>query len=123
MKAVKTLLALTAVFALALAVNGADKDKDKDKDKPDDKPVTLKGTITCAMCDLKLSDSCATVIKAKNDDGKDVVYWLKDNGKSEKYHDKICTNGPAKGSVTGVVSKDKDGKMWITPSKDGVKYD
>jgi uncharacterized protein YpmB len=122
MKVLKTLLALTAVFALALAVNAADKDKDKDKDKPDDKPVTLKGTITCAKCDLKLADECATVIKAKNDDGKDVVYWLKDKGNGEKYHEKVC-QGPSKGSVTGVVSKDKDGKMWITPSKDGVKYD
>jgi hypothetical protein len=119
MKVFKTLLALTAVFAVALAVNAAD--KDKDKDKPADKEVTLKGTFTCGKCDLKMSDDCATVIKVKGDDGKDVVYWLKDGGKGEKYHEKCCT-APAKGSVTGIVAE-KDGKKWITPSKDGVKFD
>ena len=29
----------------------------------DDKEVTLKGTITCAKCDLKLEKACHTVIK------------------------------------------------------------
>jgi hypothetical protein len=121
MKVVKTLaLALTAVFALSLAVRADDK-----KDEP--KEVTLKGTITCGKCDLGKADDCANVIKVKEKDkdtDKDVtvIYWFKDKGKDEKYHGNCC-NSPAKGSVTGIVSKDKDGKMWITPSKDGVKFD
>jgi uncharacterized membrane protein len=122
MKIGKTLaLALAAVFALSLAAIRAD-----DK-KEDPKEVTLKGTITCAKCDLGLATECANVIKVKEKDkdtDKDVtvVYWLKDNGNGEKYHEKVC-NSPAKGSVTGIVKVDKDGKKWITPSKDGVKYD
>ena len=92
------------------------------EDKKDDKEVTLKGTLTCGKCDLKMADACANVLKVTEKvDGKDkeVIYWLKDEGKSEKYH--ACTK-PKKASVTGIVSK-KDDKMWITPSKDGVKVE
>jgi uncharacterized protein DUF6370 len=118
MKTLSTLVLGLAVIALAgFTALAADKD-----DKKDDKPVTLKGTLTCGKCDLKKSDECANVIKVTEKvDGKDadVVYWLKDEGKAEKYH--ACT-APKKASVTGVVSE-KDGKKWITPSKDGVKLD
>jgi hypothetical protein len=79
----------------------------------DDKEVTLKGTITCAKCDLKLEKKCHTVIKV-SEDGKDVVYYLDDDS-AKKNHKKICTS-PTKGSVTGKVSK-KDDKMIITASK------
>jgi len=110
-------LGLGVIVALGLTALAADKD-----DKKADKEVTLKGTLTCGKCDLKKSDDCANVLKVTEKvDGKDVVviYWLKDEGKTEKYH--ACTK-PKKGSVTGVVSE-KDGKKWITPSKDGVKLD
>jgi len=115
-------LGLGIVVALGLSALAADKDAPKDKDTP--KEVTLKGTLTCGKCDLGKSDECATVIKVTEKvDGKDkeVIYWLKDKGKDEKYHDKVCTE-KKKGSVTGVVSE-KDGKKWITVSKDGVKFD
>jgi len=91
-------------------------------DKKDDKEVTLKGTLTCGKCDLKMADACANVIKVTEKvDGKDkdVIYWLKDEGKDEKYHQ--CLK-PKKATVTGIVTK-KDDKMWITPSKDGVKVE
>jgi hypothetical protein len=91
-------------------------------DKKDDKEVTLKGTLTCGKCDLKMADACANVIKVTEKvDGKDkdVIYWLKDEGKDEKYHQ--CQK-PKKATVTGIVTK-KDDKMWITPSKDGVKVE
>jgi hypothetical protein len=110
-------LALGLVVALGLTALAADKD-----DKKADKEVTLKGTLTCGKCELKMSDACANVLKVtEKKDNKDVevVYWLKDEGKSEKYH--ACTK-PKKASVTGVVSE-KDGKKWITPSKDGVKVE
>ena len=93
-------------------------------DKKDTKEVTLMGTFVCGKCELKMTDACSNAIKVTEKvDGKDkeVVYWLKDEGKSEKYHGKFCT-GPKKGSVTGVVSE-KDGKKIITPSKDGVKIE
>ena len=79
----------------------------------DDKEVTLKGTITCAKCDLKKEKKCATVIKV-TEDGKDVVYYLDDES-GKKNHQKICQS-PTKGSVTGKVSE-KDGKKIVTASK------
>jgi hypothetical protein len=90
------------------------------EDKKDDKEVTLKGTIVCTMCKLKETSECGNAIIVK-EDGKDVTYYFKDNGKAEKYHENIC-EGPKKGSVKGVVTE-KDKKKWITPSKDGVKFD
>jgi hypothetical protein len=85
--------------------------------RADDKEVTLKGTITCAKCDLKEADKCHTVIKV-SEDGKDVVYYFDDAG-SKKYHKKICQEAK-KGEVTGTVSE-KDGKKVVKVEK--VKYD
>jgi hypothetical protein len=79
----------------------------------DDKEVTLKGTITCAKCDLKQADACHTVVKVE-EDGKDVVYYF-DKDSSKKYHKKICTS-PTKGTVTGSVSEE-DGKKVIKVTK------
>lgn len=112
MNAVKTLaVGLAVLFALALAVRAEDK-------KSDAKEVTLKGTIICTRCGLgeKIPD-CQNAIQVKDGD-KTVVYYIKDEGKAAPYHPSICT-ASKKGSVTGVVSTDKD-KNFITPSKDGV---
>jgi hypothetical protein len=76
----------------------------------DSKEQTLKGTITCAKCDLKINkNKCATVIKVK-----DTVYWF-DKIADKKYHKKVCTEGQD-GTVTGVVSE-MDGKKIIKVSK------
>src|SRR6266849_10121647 len=99
-----TSLALAFVVAVTLCVQAAEKD---------DKEVTLKGTITCAKCDLKVEKKCATVIKV-SEDGKDVVYYLDDES-GKKNHKKICTEAK-KGSVTGKVSE-KDGKKIVTATK------
>lgn len=76
----------------------------------DDKEKTLKGTITCAKCDLKVpgQTKCHTVVKVK-----DTVYWFDPAG-SKKYHKPICTEAK-EGTVTGVVSE-KDGKKWVKVS-------
>ena len=103
MRTVK-LLALAA-FVLALSTVA--------QARPDDKEVTLKGDITCAKCDLKMTDKCATVIKVK-EGGKDVVYYF-DPTADKKYHSKICTESK-EGTVIGKVSE-KDGKKIITVSK------
>ena len=103
MRVVWKLLALTLVFGLVAVLQADDKDKE----------AVLKGTITCAKCDLKLEEKCATVIKAK-----DKVYYF-DAASNKKYHKMICTN-PTKGEVTGTVAK-KDGKMWITVTD--LKFD
>ena len=69
--------------------------------------MTLKGTILCAKCELKETPSCANDIRVK-EEGKDVVYYLKDKGGKESYH-KACCQSPVEGSVKGVVSEN-DGK-------------
>ncbi|MHB1424832.1 MAG: DUF6370 family protein [Gemmataceae bacterium] len=78
----------------------------------DQKEETLKGTITCGKCDLKLVKKCNTVIKVK-----DTVYWF-DKESNKKYHKDTCTEAK-EGSVTGTVSE-KDGKKWVHASK--VEY-
>ena len=98
------LLGVAIVFAMVTAVLAAD-----------DKEVTLKGTITCAKCDLKVEGqtSCATVIKVK-EGGKDVVYYF-DKASHKKEHKAICTT-PKEGTVTGKVSE-KDGKKTVEVTK------
>ena len=78
----------------------------------DAKEKTLKGTITCAKCDLKLAKKCNTVVKVK-----DTVYWF-DKASNSKYHKDTCMEAK-EGTVTGTVSK-KDGKNWVKVSK--VEY-
>jgi hypothetical protein len=113
MKVVKTLAAAAAVlFALALVARA---------DKADTKEVTVKGAFVCTKCTLKETDDCGDAIQVKDGD-KTVTYYIKDNGKAEDYHKKFCTAKGVTGSVTGVVTEDK-GKKYITPSKDGVKFD
>ena len=103
--------ALFALIAACLLVAGA---------TAADKEVTLKGQITCAKCELKEAKKCETVIQVTEGD-KVVTYYFMDKGNKETYHKNIC-QGEKKGSVTGTVAE-KDGKKWITPAKDGVKYD
>ena len=96
-------VALGVVVALVLAVNVRAEEK---------KETKLSGKITCAKCDLKEADSCATVIvvKAKKKGDKPTVYYF-DADSNKKYHKDICKKGKA-GSVTGTVSEE-DGKKVI----------
>jgi hypothetical protein len=94
MKQVRTaLLGLAFVFALVAFVQAQEAEK------------TLKGTITCAKCDLKKEDKCTTVIVVK-EDGKDVIYYFDDKAGKAKHKD-ICKEGK-KGTVTGTVEKKGD---------------
>jgi hypothetical protein len=98
-----TVLGLAAVLALTLAVRAAGEKKE----------VTLKGTITCAKCDLKESAKCATVIKVTEGADKGVYYF---DAKSHKANHKTICQSPMEGTVTGTISE-KDGKKYITVSK------
>jgi hypothetical protein len=111
--ALHVLLGVAMVFVVNVSVRAEEKKEDK-------KEVTLKGTICCTKCDLGETKECGNAIKTKID-GKDVTVYFDDKGKGEKYHGKICAD-PKPGSVTGVMSE-KDKKKFITPAKDGVKYD
>jgi hypothetical protein len=106
-----TTVGLVAILSLVVGVQAQDKGKDKEE--------TIKGTITCAKCDLKVEGqkTCATVLKVTKD-SKDTVYYF-DKDAHSKYHKKVCME-PKKGQVTGTVSE-KDGKKTIKVSK--VEYD
>lgn len=106
------------VFALAVALLPSLTARAADDKKADasTKEVTLKGSITCAKCELKMDGvtKCATVIKVKEGD-KEVVYFF-DEASHKANHGKVCTESKA-GSVTGTVSEEKDGKKTITVTK------
>jgi Family of unknown function (DUF6370) len=107
----KVLAGLTialAALALVRVATAADKDE-----------VELKGTITCAKCDLKEVKECQTAIVTKID-GKDATVYLVDSGADNKDHKKIC-QGSKKGTVKGVMQADKDGHKWIKVTE--VKFD
>jgi hypothetical protein len=90
-----------AVFASALCVNVQAEDK---------KVETLEGSITCAKCDLGLEKACKTVIKVK-----DSVYYF-DAKAHKKEHGTTCT-AAKDGTVEGVVTKAKDGKLTVEVKK------
>jgi hypothetical protein len=103
------LLTLAVGFILVSGLSAEDK-----------KETTLKGTILCAKCALKIEGitKCTTAIQVKEGD-KEVVYFFDDKGAKEDWHDEVCGGGKKEGTVTGVVAK-KDGKLTIKPSK--VEY-
>ena len=97
----RVLLTSTFLLALGILVLGGVQAGEKDK------VVTLKGTITCAKCDLSVEDKCMTVIVVKEGkDKKDVTYYL-DEKAGKKNHGTICKT-PTAGSVTGVVTTKGD---------------
>jgi len=101
--------ALCLGLTFGLTVNAEDK-KEEAKEK------VVKGTICCAKCELKKSDKCETVIKAKEGD-KEVIYYF-DAASHKKFHADICQEAK-EGSVTGAVKKEGD-KWWIAATK--VEY-
>jgi len=112
------MLGLLAILAFVVGVQAEDKNKEQ----------TLKGTITCAKCDLhvKGQTKCATVIKVtqkdkatKGTDKEKVTIYYFDTQGHKEYHGDICKK-PKEGKVTGTVSE-KDGKKYIKVSK--VEYD
>jgi hypothetical protein len=106
-RTVKLFAVALALVAMSAAVQA------RPDDKPKDKEVTIKGETMCAKCELKKSDKCATVVRAK-EDGKEVLYYF-DAASHKKYHGEACTE-VKEATVTGKVSE-KDGKKWIAVSK------
>ena len=101
--------ALLLCVGLAFGLSGIAAAEEKEA-----KEVKLTGTVCCAKCELKIADKCATVVKAKNKDGKEVIYWFDAKG-DKKHHDSICTEAK-EGTVTGTVKKDGD-KLIVTVTK------
>jgi Family of unknown function (DUF6370) len=104
MRKALSLLALALVFALAANARAEEK--------------TLKGSLTCGKCTLKLEGvtKCTNVLQVKEGD-KTVNYILEDEGMKAPYHKDICPPGKKKDvSVTGTV-REEGGKKYIKPSK------
>jgi hypothetical protein len=76
--------------------------------------VEIKGEAVCAKCELHETDHCQTAIRTKVD-GKEVIYYAKNNDVAKKFHGNIC-HGPAKVVAKGEVSE-KDGKKMIKLTK------
>jgi hypothetical protein len=102
-----SLLGLALVLALTASVGAEEKGKE----------VKLEGILVCGKCALKETDDCSNVVQVKDGD-KTVNYYIKDEGKKEDYHKKICTAGKAgkEVKVTGTCTT-KDGKKWLTDVK------
>lgn len=107
----RLVLMTLAIFAASLLVMTSVDAQGKDKE------ATVKGTITCAKCDLGVSKGCATVIVTK-EGGKDVTIWF-DGPSHKKYHGDTCTEAK-KGTVTGTITT-KDDKKTIAVT--ALKYE
>ncbi|MGL4554888.1 MAG: DUF6370 family protein [Gemmataceae bacterium] len=110
----KSMFGLAIVLGVVLAVGAAEEEKKAAKE------TTLKGEIGCPKCGFSIAKKCGNAIKVK-DGEKEVIYTFLDAGAKAPYHSEICTE-IKKGTVTGVVSE-KDGKKFIKPAKDGVKFE
>ena len=76
--------------------------------------TTVKGTLSCAKCQLKKADKCQDVVTVTDAQGASTEYWVVKNEAAEKAGHQCSKTAPV--TVTGEVSE-KDGKKWIAASK------
>lgn len=78
--------------------------------------VTKEGTLSCAKCNLKLTSACEDVLTVK-EDGKEVNYWLKEDGKA-KTSEHECSGAKEGVKVTGTLTEKGDRKEIAVASFD-----
>ncbi len=102
MKAVSSLI---AVAALCLTLPFSAAAEEKATDKKAKKERTTRGTLVCAKCSLKKTESCqaALQINRKNKQGKEInrVFLLENNDVAKAFHDNICSGDKVPVAVTG----------------------
>ncbi|MEO6808452.1 MAG: DUF6370 family protein [Isosphaeraceae bacterium] len=76
---------------------------------------TITGNGQCAKCELKETAKCQNTITV-TENGKEVVYYLKQNEVSKKFHKNICQDPTKTVKATGDV-KEEDGKLVMDPTK------
>jgi len=109
---VRKMLALVCGLAMISMMAVAE---DKKEEKKSEK-VTLEGKLVCTKCELKETKACghALLVKDKDDDKKEIKYYIKDKGAKEPYHPEVCQE-PKPAKVTGkVVESKKDDKTIKT---------
>ncbi len=111
MKRFLTSTIITAALALAITLPATAQEKKKADPNAE---RTIRGSGTCAKCDLGEADKCANVIQTvrKDKEGKEVkaTLWLEDNQVSKDFHSQICKGAKpvvAKGTVK------RDGKKQV----------
>ena len=105
MKTVRMMALFAAALGLASLALAADEAQ----------TVTLTGKIACAKCTLHVEGAkeCQNVLVTEQD-GKTTDYYVEANAVAKKFGHPCKSEKAA--TVTGVVTE-KDGKMWITPTK------
>ncbi len=101
----KTLFAVTLILALGVASAAFAAE------------VTLTGKVACAKCTLKNAGAkeCADVLVVPGEKGAAATQYYVVKNDVAKGFGHQCS-GEKAATVTGAVAE-KDGKMWITPSK------
>ena len=105
MKKIVSLFAFVVVMSIGMSAALAEKPAE----------VTVKGTLKCAKCSMKVAEKCQAVLVTM-EDGKEVDYFLKDNKEGKAAHKEICKADKEGVTVTGTVTE-KDGKKILTASK------
>lgn len=78
--------------------------------------VKIEGDAKCGKCALKVSEKCHTVIVTKDKDGKELVYWLKENDNDKALHADVCKTSKAV-TAWGDAGQKADGTKTLTISK------
>ena len=107
----KKLTTLFTMAALAFSIAVVDAADDKKKKRDPNAARTIKGTLKCAKCALKVEGvkecQAALEIKRKSKDGKETtrVILLKNDDVTKAFHAKIC-----KAAVYSAVTGKFEGK-------------
>jgi uncharacterized membrane protein len=111
---------ITTALAFAVALPAAAQEKKEEKKKADPNAErTIRGTGTCAKCDLGEGDKCQNVIQVtrKDKEGKETksTIYLADNQVSKDFHATICKAAKPVVAV-GKVARE-GGKQILTATK------
>jgi hypothetical protein len=100
----KTIVLTTLLLLAAFAVAGEKAEA-----------VKLTGSLACAKCMLGEQDACQSVLVVDGVEGKDpAYYYIVENEVADEF------GHPCQEAIGAVVTgtiEDKDGKVWLTPTK------
>lgn len=80
------------------------------------KEITISGEAVCAKRLMHEGTKCQTIIQTKSKTGGNINYYRVKNEVSKNLHEDVC-KAARKGTVTGTVRKEADGKRELTATK------